>query len=181
MELDVLIVVLRHLQDIATICHEDITTLFVLGHILRFALLEHLQFLLVVGLYPACLEHLQWLPTAFGLVLVLEAVLDHLKLQLSHCANNLATIELADKELRYTLVHELVDTFVELLLLHWVSVLDILEHLWREGWQALEMEHLTCGQGVANLEVTRIWQTNYIACKCLINRLLALRHETSWC
>ena len=97
MEFDILVVVLRHLEDVAAICHENITTLFVLRHILRFALLEHLQLLLVVGLYPACLEHLQWLPTAFGLVLVLEAVLDHLKLQLTYGADNLAAIELADE------------------------------------------------------------------------------------
>ena len=42
MELDILVVVLRHLEYIAAICHEDIATLFVLRHILRFAFLEHL-------------------------------------------------------------------------------------------------------------------------------------------
>ena len=41
-ELDILVVVLRHLEYIAAICHEDIATLFVLRHILGFALLEHL-------------------------------------------------------------------------------------------------------------------------------------------
>ena len=42
MELDILVVVLRHLEDVAAICHEDVATLFVLRHILGFALLEHL-------------------------------------------------------------------------------------------------------------------------------------------
>ena len=97
MELDVLVVVLRHLQHVSAICHKDITTFLVLGHVLRFALLKHLQFLFVIGLNPACLEHLQWLPTAFGLVLVLEAVLDDLKLQLTYGADNLSAIELADE------------------------------------------------------------------------------------
>ena len=97
MELDILVVVLRHLEDIAAICHEDIATLFVLRHILGFALLEHLQLGFVVALYPACLEHLQWLPTAFGLVLMLQAVLNNLKLQLTYSTHDLATIELADK------------------------------------------------------------------------------------
>ena len=34
MEFDILVVILRHLEDVAAICHEDITTLFVLRHIL---------------------------------------------------------------------------------------------------------------------------------------------------
>ena len=73
------------------------------------------------------------LPTALGVVLVLQAVLDNLKLKLAYGADNLAAIELIDKELSHTLVHELLDTLVELLGLHGVSVLNILEHLRREG------------------------------------------------
>ena len=97
MELDILVVVLRHLQHVAAICHKDVATFLVLGHVLRFALLEHLEFGFVFGLNPASLEHLQRFPTAFGLVLVLEAVLDDLKLQLTYGADNLAAIELADE------------------------------------------------------------------------------------
>ena len=98
-ELDVLVVILRHLQHVAAVCHKDIATFLVLGHVLRFALLEHLEFGFVIGLNPACLEHLKRFPTALGLVLVLQTVLDNLKLQLSYRTNNLATIELADKQL----------------------------------------------------------------------------------
>ena len=177
MELDILVVVLRHLEDVAAICHKDIATLFVLRHILGFAFLEHLQFLFVIGLYPAGLEHLQWLPTAFGLVLMLQAVLDNFKLQLSYRADNLAAIELADKQLCYTFVHELANALVKLLLLHWVGILDILKHLRREGWQTLEVEVLACGEGVTNLEIACIWKTYYIACKSFVHGLFALRHE----
>ena len=97
MEFDILVVILRHLEDVAAICHKDVATLFVLRHILGFAFLEHLQLGFVVALYPAGLVHLQWLPTAFGLVLMLQAVLDNLKLQLTNRTHDLAAIELADK------------------------------------------------------------------------------------
>lgn len=129
MERDVLVVVLRHLEDVGGVRHEDIAPVFVGSHVLGFALLEHLEFGIIVRLNPAGFVHLERLPTAFGLVLVLETVLNNLELQLPDRANNLASVHLADKELRHALVHELVDAFVELLLLHGVSVLDVLEHL----------------------------------------------------
>ena len=108
---------------------------------------------------------------------MLQAVLDNLKLQLSYRTDNLATVELTDKQLCHTFVHELANALVKLLLLHRVGILDILKHLWREGWQSLEVEIFACSQSVTNLEVACIWQTYYIACKSFIHRLLALRHE----
>ena len=52
MEFDVLEVFLRHAQHIAAVGEEHVAPLTVLGHILVFALLEILQFLFVVRLYP---------------------------------------------------------------------------------------------------------------------------------
>ena len=108
---------------------------------------------------------------------MLQAVLYHLKLQLPHGADYLAPVHLADKELRHTLVHQLVHALVELFLLHGVGVLYVLEHLRREGGKSLEMQFLACRQGVAYLEVAGIGQTDDVACECLIHRLFALRHE----
>ena len=82
-------------------------------------------------------------PAALGVILVLQAVLDYLELQLSHRTDNLAVVELVDEHLCHTLVHELVDAFVELLGLHRIIVLDIFEHLRREGGQTAEMELFT--------------------------------------
>ena len=72
------------------------------------------------------------LPAAFGIVLVLQTILDHLKLQLAHGADNLTVIKLVDKQLGHALIHQLVDTLLKLFCLHRIIVLDILEQLWRE-------------------------------------------------
>ena len=74
-----------------------------------------------------------------------QAVLDDLKLQLSYCADDLAVIELVDKHLGNALVHQLFQTLVELLGLHRVRVLDVLEHLGRETGQPLEVKLFALG------------------------------------
>ena len=132
MEFDVLVVLLRHGEDIGRVCHEDIPSFFVGRHVLRFAFLEGVQFGIVVGLDPAGFIHLEGLPFAFGLVLVLQAVLDDFKLKLSHRTDDLTTVELADKELCDTFVHELVNTLFELFLLHGVGIVNVFEHFRRE-------------------------------------------------
>ena len=132
MELDVLEVLLSHRQHIARVSKEYIASVAVLSHILILALLELVEFISVVALYPASIVQMDWLPTTLGVVLVLQTILNYLKLQLTYGADNLTTVKLVDKQLCHTLVHELVDTLLKLLCLHWVVVLDILEHLWRE-------------------------------------------------
>ena len=143
------------------------------------ALLEVLQFGLIAGhhLYPACLVEGNGFPAALGIVLILQSVLDDLKLQLSHRTDNLASVELVDEELSHTLVHELVDTLLQLLGLHGVSVLDVLEHLGREGGQSAEMYDLTLGQRVTYLEGAVVGQTHDVARPSLIDGGLALGHE----
>ena len=73
-----------------------------------------------------------WFPTALGSVFVFQTVLDNLELQLSHRTDNLAVVELVYEQLCHTLVHQLVDALLQLLGLHGVGILDILEHLGRE-------------------------------------------------
>ena len=58
-----------------------------------------------------------------------QPILDHLKLQLTHRTDDLPSVELIDKELCHTLVHQLLDTLVQLFRLHRVSILDVFEHL----------------------------------------------------
>ena len=76
---------------------------------------------------PAGLVEREGLPAAFGVVLVLQTILNHLKLQLAHGADDLAPVELVDKELRHALVHQLGDALFELLGLHGVSILNVFE------------------------------------------------------
>ena len=147
-ELDVLEVLLRHGEHIAGIGEEDIATFLVLGHILVFTLLEVFELSSIVALYPASLIEVDGFPTALGIVLVLQAILDDLELQLAHSTDNLATIELIDEQLGHTLVHQLVDTLLQLLRLHGVVVLDILKQLGREGWQSAEVKLFTLSQRV---------------------------------
>lgn len=131
MELDMFEILLSHGQDITAVGEEDVTTLSVLGHILVLTLLEVLHLGLVTGftLYPASLVEADGLPTALGIVLVLETILNNLELQLTYRTDDLAAIELIDKQLGDTLVHQLIDTLLQLLGLHGISILDVLEHL----------------------------------------------------
>ena len=123
-------VLLSHTQYVARISEEHIAALDILCHILILALLEVLQFLLVVCLNPACLMQVNRLPAALGILLVLQAILDNLKLKLTHGTHDAATVELVDEQLSHTLVHELLQSLLELLALHWVIILDILEEKW---------------------------------------------------
>ena len=58
---------------------------------------------------------MHWLPTALGVILVLKTILDYFELQLTHSTYNLTVIKLIDKQLCYTLVHQLVYTLLKLL------------------------------------------------------------------
>ena len=108
---------------------------------------------------------------------MLQAVLDDLELELSHRSDDLTTVELAHKELRYTFVHELVDTLIELFLLHGIRIVNVFEHLRREGRKTFEMQVFTGRERVSDLEVTGIGQTHYVSCKRFIDGLFLLRHE----
>ena len=55
--LHMLVVLLGHRKHIGAVGHEHISSLFVEGHVLRFALLECVQFGSIVGLYPRSEEH----------------------------------------------------------------------------------------------------------------------------
>ena len=107
METDSREVVLSHLQHIVAVGHKHVATLTVNSHELVFALLECLKSLGIIALYPACLEHRKGLPTHRGAILVKQTVLNYLKLKLSHRSHDLTSIELIDKQLGYTFVHEL--------------------------------------------------------------------------
>ena len=169
-ELDMLKVLLRHTEYIAGVSEEHVASLLILGHILVFAFLEVLQFLLVVALYPACLIEVDRFPTALGVILVFQTILDNLELQLTNGTDDLAVVELVDEQLGYTLVHQLVDTLLELFRLHGVVVLDILEQLWREGRQATEVKLFALRNRVTNFKQSpRIGQTYDITRPCLID------------
>ena len=152
MEFDVLEVHLCHLKHISAIGKEHITTFTVLRHVLVLALLEGFELFGIVALNPTSLVQAHRLPTALGIVFVFQAVLDNFELKLTYRTDNLASIELVDEQLGYPFVHQLVDTLCQLLLLHRVGILDVLEHFRREARQSLEVELFAFGQGVANLE-----------------------------
>ena len=139
METYALEIILGHLQYIVAVGEEDITSLDILGHILVFAFLEVLELSRVIALNPACLVEVYRLPTALGIILVLETVLYDLKLQLTHRTDELTAVMLVHEELCHTLAHKLVDTLGKLLGFHRVGILDVLEHFGREAGQALEM------------------------------------------
>ena len=132
MELDMLEVLLSHREHIARVGQEHVASFLIFGHILILTLLEVLQFGIVVALYPAGLIEVNGFPATFRIVLILKTILDHLELQLTHGTDDLSVVELVDKQLGNTLVHQLIDTFLQLLSLHRVIVLDVLEKFWRE-------------------------------------------------
>ena len=89
----------------------------------------------------------------------------------------LATIELVDEQLGYPFVHQLVDALGQLLLLHRVGILDVLEHFRREARQSFEVKLFAFGQSVANLKGSVIRQTDDVTCPCFVYRSLTLSHE----
>ena len=118
------------------------------------------------------------LPAALGVVFVLQAILNHLKLQLSHCSYDLTVVELVDKQLRHTFVHQLVNTFLKLLGLHGVIILNIFEEFGRERRQSTEMQLFAFSNRITDLkDASCIRQTYDISWPCLVNRRLTLRHE----
>ena len=86
------------------------------------------EFLLIVGFYPASFIKADRLPAATSVVFVFETILYDFKLQLPDGADDLAAVELIDKQLSHSLVHELVDTFLELFRAHRVVVFNVFEH-----------------------------------------------------
>ena len=84
MELDVLEVHLCHLKHITAIGQEHIASVTVFRHILILTFLESFQFSRIIAFNPAGLIQTQRFPTAFGIVFVLQAVLNNLKLQLTY-------------------------------------------------------------------------------------------------
>ena len=176
-EADVFEIVLSHLEHIATVGQEDVAAFAVLGHVLELALLEGFELGGVVTLNPAGFLETDRFPTALGIVLVLKTVLDDLELKLSDGTDELTPIELVDKELCHTFVHQLVDTLGQLLLLHGVGILDILEHLRREAGDTTEMEFLSLSKRVTNLEGSIVRQSDDVARPSFVNGSLALGHE----
>ena len=138
-------VYLGHLQHIAAVGQEYVTSFHIGGHELVLALLERLQLCLIVALYPASLVEAGRLPTAYGIVLMFQTVLDDLKLKLAYGADEFAAVELTHEHLGNALTHKLVNALGKLLGTHGIGVLNVLEHLGRETGQALEMEFLSLG------------------------------------
>ena len=90
-------VLLSHLQDVVGIGKEDIAPLPVACHILVLALLESVQLMFVITLYPTCLIEREGFPAALGAILVFQSVLDDLELQLTYGSDDLPAIELVDE------------------------------------------------------------------------------------
>ena len=110
-----------------------------------------------------------------------QAVLDDLELQLADCSNDLAVVELIDKQLCNALIHQLLDTLVELLGLHWIAVLDILKHFGREAGQALEVKFFTLGERITNLKDAVVGQAHNVTWIDFVDDLFFLSHKSSGC
>lgn len=106
-----------------------------------------------------------------------KSVLYNLKLQLSYRADYLSAVKLINEHLRHALVHKLVYTFVELLALHRVVILYILEHFRRERRQSSEMQYFSVCQRITYLKDAIVGQAYDIAWIRLIYSTLALRHK----
>ena len=109
MEFDVLEVTLCHLENVVAVGQKNVAAFAVLGHELVLALFEGFQLCFVIAFYPARLVQADGFPTALGIVLVLQAVLYHFKLQLSYRTDDFPSVELVDEELCHALVHQLFD------------------------------------------------------------------------
>ena len=94
MKLDVLKIHLCHLKHITAIGQEYIASVTVFRHILILTFLESFQFSRIIAFNPAGFIQTQRFPAALGIVFIFQTVLNNLKLQLTHCTDNLASVEL---------------------------------------------------------------------------------------
>ena len=170
-------ILLRHVKHIARISQKHISAFTVQRHILLLSTLKRFQSLLVVALNPASLIQVNGFPSTACAIFMKQTILNYFKLELTYGANNLAIVELIDKELRHTFVHKLLNTLAELLSAHWIGILNVFKHFWRETWQSLEVEQFSLGKCVANFECAVIWQTHNVARINIVNHLLFLRHK----
>ena len=108
-EADVLEVYLCHLQHIATVGEKHVSAFDILCHELVLAFLKGFEFGGIVALNPAGFVEAHGFPTTLGVVLVFQAVLNNLELQLTYGTDNLTSVKLVHEELCHTLTHELVD------------------------------------------------------------------------
>ena len=108
-------ILLRHVKHIARISQKHISAFTVQRHILLLSTLKRFQSLLVVALNPASLIQVNGFPSTACAIFMKQTILNYFKLELTYGANNLAIVELIDKELSHTLVHQLLDTLVQLL------------------------------------------------------------------
>lgn len=177
MEADLGEVALGHLEDVAGVGEEYVAAVAVYCHELVLALLEGGEGFGIVAFDPAGFVERDRFPAALCSVFVKQAVLDHFKLELTYGADDLAAIELVDKQLGHTFVHELLDAFLELLRLHRVGVFDVFEHLWRETRQSAVVELFARGEGIADLEVAGIGYADYVAGEGFVDNALFLGHE----
>ena len=132
LECDILEILLRNSQCVACVGEEYIAAMLVYGHVGVLAALEVGELLGILRLNPAGLVDGDGFPATLRAILMLQAVLDNLKLKCTHRADNLAAVERRGEELRHTLIHKLVDALCELLELHGVGILDVAEVLGRE-------------------------------------------------
>ncbi len=106
---------------------------------LSFAMYWYLRFLKASSSAGSSLSHPAGLIKAYRfpatgcIVFIQQTILNDLELQLSYRTNNLTAIELIDKQLCHTFIHQLVDTFCQLFLFHRISILDRFEHFRREA------------------------------------------------
>ena len=78
----------------------------------------------------------------------------------------------------HALVHELIDTLLQLFGAHGIIVLDVFEEFRRERGKAPEMKLFTFSERIANLkDTTRIRQAHDIPRPRLIDGRLSLCHE----
>ena len=93
-------VLLRHGEDVGGVGQVDVAALVIGGHVLGFAAHEAVERSLVVALDPAGFVEGERIPATLRAVLVQQAVLDDLELQLPDGADDLAAVEAVGEELR---------------------------------------------------------------------------------
>ena len=177
MEADVLEILLREGEPVARVGEEYVAAVLVDSHVGVLAAFEVGQLRGVVAVDPAGFVDRDRLPAACGVVLVFQTVLDHLELQRTHRADDLAAVEGACEQLRHALVHQLVDALGQLFELQWVGIFDVAELLGGERRNAREAELLALGEGVADLEIARVVQAHDVARVGEVDHRLFLGHE----
>lgn len=107
-----------------------------------------------------------------------QAVLNDIELQFANRADDLSVPLILREQLSDSLIGKLLNSFGQLLRLHWIGVDDFFEELWRKIGDTLKQDGFAFCQRIADLEIARVIQPDDISREGIFDECFLPRHKT---